>query len=270
MSGISNSIIVVSFNGQLPLLAFLKSLKINEAIATEVIVVDNGSFDESIAMVRKHYPHVRILAQAANRGFWAAANKGIDAAEGDVVVLCHNDVLADVHTLSDLADQARESAGRKVAAVAPIIRGVDGEEQPVVGSLPGLGAALSGTFFPGGVVRLATPTLDHLQSGQSARFVCIALNREAAAAVGTFDERFFLYHGDTDWCARLHERSSRLLFSRTTMVTHAGAGSLQSLPPHLLRLLRRDQQTYSVKHQAGWQKPILQLANRLRTKLGRP
>ncbi len=162
MAGISNSIVVVSFNSKAAVLALLKSLHIEEATSSEVILVDSGSFDGTREVISEQYPMVKIVPLKTNRGYFAAANKGMDQAEGDIVTLCHADVIADVHTLAELADQAREAEGRKVAAVIPRLLSVDGSPQGNVGNFPTLGSSIAGVFSPPAGLKCHVPALDHV------------------------------------------------------------------------------------------------------------
>src|SRR5688572_359420 len=99
MSDAATSILIVNFNKKEQLHALLKSLKMEEAAAVEVIVIDNASFDGSQEMVRAEFPKVRLIAMETNRGLPAAANRGIDEAAGDVAVLCHSDLVTTIHVL---------------------------------------------------------------------------------------------------------------------------------------------------------------------------
>jgi GT2 family glycosyltransferase len=259
--GISNSIVVVNYNGMLPLMAMLKALRMEESTNTELIVVDNASFDESVSTVRQQQlPSTTVMPLKTNRGFWAAANAGIDRAEGDMVVLCHSDILADVHTLAELADQTREAGSRKVAAMVPGIMGIDGKPQSTVGSFPGLGAAVVGGLHPTAGLRCHAPTHDHLAENQWARFACVAINREMFGTVGAFDTRFFLFCGDIDWCSRVHYKQLRILLNKTVVVTHAGPELCRDLPDHLLRILRKDELAYAGKHLPAWQQGLARAA----------
>ncbi len=260
MAGISNSIVVVNFNAQAALLTLIKSLRMEEATNSELIIVDNASFDSSLEAARAQHHGVRIVQRDDNRGFWAAANHGIDQAEGDIVVVAHADILTDVHNLAELADQLREAESRKTAAMLPNIVGVDSEPQPMVGTLPGLMSAMSGAIFSGGGLHCHAPSLDHLAENQWARFVCVALNRNLLSAVGSFDERFFLFFGDTDFCARMHAKQLRLLISKDVQVTHAGWPGGKGIAPHLVRILRNDRQKYAEKHLPGWQHGLVRTA----------
>jgi len=267
MSGITNSIVVVNYNAKPALLALLKSLALEEATSTEVIVVDSASHDGSADAVREMavaHPFLKLLQLKANHGFFYAANKGIDQALSDVVVVCHGDVITDVHTLAELGDQARETESRKAVAVVARLAGVDGTEQPFVGTMPKLGSAVAGELNPRLALTCQVPVLDHLQEHEWARFVCAAFNRNYLATVGMFDPKFFMYFGDADLCARIHARQLRVLISKTVKVTHAGAASGKEVPDHLLRILRKDQAHYAEKHLPGWQKGVMRAAGTVR------
>lgn len=272
MSGITNSIVVVNFNTKAALLSLLKTLALHEATSTEVIVVDSASFDGSADAVRAMsaagQPLLKLLPLSTNRGFFHAANQGIDRAQSEVVVLCHADVITDVHTLAELGDQAREAESRKAVAVVPRLVGVDGAEQPFVGKLPKLATALAGELNPRLALSCQTPVLDHVAEHEWARFACVAFNRNYLATVGMFDEKFFLYFGDTDLCARIHARQLRVLISKTVKVTHAGVAAGKDVPEHLLRILRKDQQHYAKKHLPQWQHGMMRAAGAVRGWMG--
>jgi len=263
LPGIINSIVIVNFNNKPTLLALLKSLRMEEATGTEVILVDSASFDGSVEMVAEQYPFVKILQLKTNRGFFAAANKGLDNAEGDIITVCHADVVTDVHALAELADQCREAEARKVAAVVPRLVGVDDQERPMVGSLPGLGACMTAGVSPKAGFSCKIPFLDHVAENEWARCVCAAFNRNLLANIGTFDEKFFLYAGDADICKRIHAKQHRILISKSVKVAHSGTTDLKQIPSHLVRILAKDEATYAEKHLPTWQQAFVTAAQQL-------
>ena len=259
---ISNSIVIVNCNTKPALLSLLKSLHLEESTSGEIIVIDCASFDGSVELAEQ-FPTVKFMPMKINRGFFAAANRGIDRCGGDVVVVCHADIITDIHTLSDLADQTREAAGRKIAAVFPRLKRIDDSEQGFVGKLPHLTSAIKGAFYAPAGLKCGPPTLDHLTENEWARFVCVAFNRDLLSATGLMDEKFFLYCGDTDLCARMHKKKLRIAISKDIHVRHAGAGIGKEIPSHLMRILRNDQQRYAAKHFPAWQKPLVQVMGSL-------
>lgn len=100
------SVVIPNWNGAKFLPVCLASLRLQTQQPLEVILVDNGSTDDSLELVQRDYPEVRIVAWAQNRGFAAAANEGIRQSRGDGVALLNNDTEADPHWLSELCRAA--------------------------------------------------------------------------------------------------------------------------------------------------------------------
>ncbi len=84
------SVIIPNWNGAHHLPVCLESLQQQSYPNIEVIVVDNASEDESLAILQR-YPEVRVLPQATNLGFTGACNAGLRAASGEILILLNND-----------------------------------------------------------------------------------------------------------------------------------------------------------------------------------
>lgn len=264
---IQNSIVVVNYNGREKLATMLAGLKLDEAVTSEVIVVDNASFDESQQFVREKYPSVKLLVMKSNKGYAAAANAGVSEARGNVVVLCHSDVVATMHSLTELADQLREARGRRAAAMLPRLRGATGEEQPFVARLPKLTAGVVGAlgaFGPRLARRGVVPALDHVADHEYASFACCAFDCDVLASLGGFDAGYFLYFADADLCTRMHDRDHRILISRNVVVTHTGSALGAALPQHRTRLMRKDLARFFKKQRPGWEQAVVGWADSTR------
>ncbi len=94
--------VIANWNGSALLRACLASLDRQTYPDFEVIVVDNGSSDDSIAMVRAEFPAARLLPLPSNGGFSVASNAGIRAARGEVLVMLNNDIEAEPDWLAEL------------------------------------------------------------------------------------------------------------------------------------------------------------------------
>ncbi len=107
------SIVIPNWNGKRFLKTCLDSLRNQTAPHIEVIIVDNNSSDGSQVLIKSHYPEVRLIELATNRGFTGACNTGIDAACGEFVALLNNDTEADERWAEELiaAFDARPEAG---------------------------------------------------------------------------------------------------------------------------------------------------------------
>lgn len=87
----SVSAVTITWNSAAEIAGLLKSLAADAAV-TEIIVVDNGSSDGTPDIVKSHCPAARLIENADNRGFAAAANQGIRAATGEFILLVNPDV----------------------------------------------------------------------------------------------------------------------------------------------------------------------------------
>ena len=96
------SIIIPNWNGAHHLPTCLESLRCQTYPHVEVIVADNGSTDESLELLSRDYPEVRVLALGENRGFTGACNAGTQTARGDFIVLLNNDTEADPHWVEEV------------------------------------------------------------------------------------------------------------------------------------------------------------------------
>ena len=110
------SVVIPTWNGRRWLPGCLGSLAVQTRPPAAVIVVDNGSVDGSLDYLRAEHPEVRVLALGANTGFAHAANRGIEAATGELVALVNPDVELAPDWLERMAAPLRADDG--VAAVA--------------------------------------------------------------------------------------------------------------------------------------------------------
>jgi GT2 family glycosyltransferase len=260
---VQNSVIIVNYNTVDSLSKLLANLAIGEAVTSEVLVVDSGSFDESVELVSEDFPTVRLIQLEENRGFSVAANRGFAEATGAVTVFCHADIVTEIHHLSELADQVRAGEDARVVAALPRLVREDGAELPLVGSLPGLGSAMLKMFSPTPSRKCEIPTLDHVADNEWAQMPCVAINSDALHRLGGFDERFFLYYADADLCARFHAKSLRIAIRRGVSVVHTGADPTATLSPAHARIMRKDLLRFVEKHHPGLRSTALSLQAKL-------
>lgn len=106
-SGIQNpksqiSVVIVNWNGAQYLPTCLNALRAQTCRNFEVIVADNASHDESLQLLARDYPEVKVVALPENRGFTGGNNAGIRAAQGEIIVLLNNDTEADPRWLEEI------------------------------------------------------------------------------------------------------------------------------------------------------------------------
>ena len=95
MANLFLSIIIPNYNGRQYLSPCFEALQRQTYHHLEIILVDNGSSDDSVTLTRQMFPKVKILALDQNFGFTGALNRGIEQACGDIIVSLNNDTEAD-------------------------------------------------------------------------------------------------------------------------------------------------------------------------------
>ena len=202
------SVVVCSYNGGRTIDECLESLAGLQYPDYEVIVIDDGSTDDTAAIARRH--DVRLLS-TPNRGLSAARNAGLALATGEIVAYIDDDAWADPHWLAYLATTllTTEHAGAGGPNVPPP---GDGEVAHAVAAAPG-----------GPVpVLLSAREAEHLPGCN------MAFRRSALAAVGGFDPRFRTAGDDVDVCWRLRDHGGTLGFSAAALVWHHRRGSVRA------------------------------------------
>ena len=197
----------------------------------ETIVVDHGSTDGTLDVVRGRFPEVRVVEQA-NRGLGAGWNAGMRVAAGRYFLLLNADawVVGDaVERLAEFAD-ARPDAG----LVGPRLRNPDGSLQRSVRAFPTPWRLATEYFF----LRKLAPRSRALNAYYAGGFAhdeprevdwvmgaCMLVRRSAVDAVGPLDESFFLFAEETDWCFRMRGAGWRVWFCPDAEVVHVGGAS---------------------------------------------
>jgi GT2 family glycosyltransferase len=121
------TIVIVSYNASRHLESCLESLTASPpSTPHQIIIVDNASPDDSVAMVRRRWPAVTVIVQPANAGFAAANNAGFRASDSELVLLLNNDTIVPAGAIDALV--VRLFARPDVAVAGP--RLVDGDGRP--------------------------------------------------------------------------------------------------------------------------------------------
>ena len=195
----------------------------------EILVVDNASTDQSVAIVRSRFPEVRLIVNERNLGFAAANNQAIDQARGRVLFLLNPDAYLRPGALTGLARFLQQHP--EAAAAGPNVLNPDGTWQAAVFRFPTLWdlfceAVFLSVLWPhsrlfarkelGGFDRDAARQVDWIQG------CALAIRREVWEAVGPFDEGYWMYVEELDWCRRAHALGYRLFFTPDAQVVHYG------------------------------------------------
>jgi GT2 family glycosyltransferase len=227
--------------------------------AADVIVIDNDSPPDPAIARLKRTQGVSLKQFDRNTGFARAANEGCRLAGGEWILLLNPDTavaegfLDQLEALCRLLDQEEPRAG----VVGLSLRHGDGSDQPSCGPPPTLSGTLAGLFLPRRLrkcrrVRSADRVPVPWVTG------CGMLVRRACwADLGGFDESFFLYYEDTDFCRRAWDAGWSVWYEPGLRLTHYTPLHTRPVPPELRLMTRHALLTYAEKYWGRWRRKAL-------------
>jgi N-acetylglucosaminyl-diphospho-decaprenol L-rhamnosyltransferase len=266
------SIVIVTYNSVGQIDACLASLaRTLPPLDAETIVVDNASTDGTADAVRLRWPTVHVIDAGANTGFARANNIGIRRSAAPLVLLLNPDTEAAPGAIGRLIEALERRAD--VAVTGPRLVDENGRAELSFGAMIGPLAELRQKLLVRGSGR-GTPIISSYvdRLTRKAREVdwvsgaCLLVRRSDAEAAGLFDERYFLYAEDVDFCAAIRMRGGKVLFVPDAQVTHLRGRSAMSRPSATDAAYRRSQLAFYEKHHPGWA-PLLRLYLKLRRRL---
>lgn len=236
----SVAVIILNWNRRDDTLHCLASVGQSTYPAFEVIVVDNGSIDDSVQAIHSAFPAVRIIQNRENLGYAGGNNVGLRAAidDGvDYVLLLNNDTVVKPDALERLVSLADLEPDAGI--VSPAIFYLD--EPQRVWSAGGLIDWQRGTIETS---YLDTDVSDLPRRPYSTDHVtgcCMLLRTAALRQAGLIDQRFFLYFEETEWCVRIGRSGYRILVEPTAHIWHAIRPDERSASPAVAYYMTRNQ-----------------------------
>jgi N-acetylglucosaminyl-diphospho-decaprenol L-rhamnosyltransferase len=231
--------------------------------APHVVVVDNGSADGSATAIEKE---VTLLCPGENLGYARAANLGIAATDAPVVAVCNPDLEVEVGTAAAML--ARFEGENDVAAAGPLVRNPDGTVYPSARAVPRVGDAvghgLLGLVWPTNPFTRRYRQLDadprRRRDVDWVSGAAIWLRRDALAAVGGWDERYFMYVEDVDLCWQLRRAGWRIAYEPGGTVTHVQGATTAKHPYRMIAEHHRSLWRFAAKRWRGVRRLALPLA----------
>jgi GT2 family glycosyltransferase len=262
------SIIIVSYNTRADLERCLESLHSPApTLSHEIIVVDNHSDDQS-ALAARRWPGVTVIESASNLGFARANNVGIRASTGTLLLLLNSDTVTPAGAVDRLVTELERHPD--AAVIGPRLVDESGRAELSFGPMLGPWSELRQKVLFRGQVNGA-PLLSGLveratRRPQSPAWVtgaCLLVRRRDAEAVGLFDERYFMYTEDVDFCAAIRARGRQVRFTPDVEIVHLRGRSAAKDPAATRNAYFRSRLAFYEKHHPLWA-PILRAYLQLR------
>ena len=247
------SVIIVSYNTQELLRTCLESvLKSLENIDGEIFVVDNNSHDNTVKVIKEKFPKVTLIANKRNLGFSKANNQALKKAKAKYFLILNPDTQVQPDTLQKMIDFMEKNS--KAAVSTCRVELPNGQlDTDCRRHFPTPTRALS-HFLSLDKLFKGSKTFDSYYMGYIPENIehevdaCVGafmiVRSSAAKKVGLFDEDFFFYGEDLDWCYRFKEKGYRIYYTPITKIIHyKGASSgIKKSSAHLTRATRESKE----------------------------
>lgn len=248
------AVLVLNWNGRALLEQFAGNWESLTPEWAELIVVDNGSTDDSLEYLKAQHPSIKTLALGENYGFAEGYNRAIAQLEYPNVVLLNSDIALHEGWL----DQPMELLDRypEVVAVQPKLRAFRSPKHFEYAGAAG--GYLDRWGYPYCAGRIFdTLEADHNQYDDIrpimwASGACLIVRREAYLSAGGLDARFFAHQEEIDLCWRLKARGGEILLAPNSIVYHVGGASLDINNPRKTYLNFRNNLLMLYKNMPSW------------------
>lgn len=218
------SCVVLNYNLPQDTISVVADLK-KQTVKPEIIVVDSGSTDDSIKLIKASHPDVKIISLPKNLGVAGGYNAGIKAATGDYIVVLNNDLIIEQKTVLEDAIAALQHDSLSGIA-GPLIYFAKGYEyhQPAKGKI---------IWYAGGKIDWSNVYhshrgVDEIDNGQYSKIeptdfitgAFMVFKREVFEKIGLFNENYALYLEDAEICERAKRAGFKLLFVPSAKISH--------------------------------------------------
>ena len=236
------AVVILNWNGLKHLEHYMPSVVENTPAEVRIIVADNGSTDDSVAFLSKHYPSVEIIQLDKNYGFAEGYNRALKRVDSECYILLNSDVEVTKGWIEPLVEMIESD--KNIAAVAPkLLSDVERDRFEYAGAAGGFIDFLGYPLCRGRILstieqdRGQYDTAREVFWASGAAFCCRA---EVFHAMGGFDGEFFAHMEEIDLCWRMQSSGYRIGIEPRAKVYHLGGGTLSALSPRKTMLNHRN------------------------------
>ncbi len=228
------SIVILNWNGKKYLQRFLpKLVEYSDLPGAEIVIVDNGSVDDSVSYLEAHWPELRKVILQKNHGFSGGYNKGMEQLDSAYFLLLNSDIEVTPGWLEPLLDQMKK--GDNVGACTPKIKDIN---KP---SLFEYAGASGGYIDKYGYPFCRGRIFDYLEEDRGqyddstevfwGTGACLLVRADLYKKLGGLDEQFFAHMEEIDLCWRLKRLGYKIHVVPGSTVFHVGGGTLERGDP---------------------------------------
>lgn len=241
----ATAVLIVNYRGYDDLERCLASLEPYLGLDDEIVIVDWESDRKALRRAASRWPRAEVVPRGDNRGFAAGVNLAVARSRAPFLLLLNPDAVAEGPVVRVLEDWLTRHPDVGVAGAR--ILDADGTLQHSARRFPDLTTWFGGrstwltSRFPGNWLTKRNLVAAHAAaSGEPVDVdwvsgACLMTRRDVFERVGGFDEGFFLYWEDADYCGRVRDAGWRRVYVPTTTVRHAGGRSADRDPASAIR-----------------------------------
>jgi len=234
------SFCIVNLNAKNYLVKCIKSIsKAIKECSHEIIIVDNNSKDGSSNFIKNNYPYIKLITNRYNYGYTKAINQAIKNSVGNYKVILNPDTMLYQNSITILLQFLKNN--KKVGIVGPKVINVDGTFQ---GSCKrGLAKPLAvfsyflklSYLFPNekkySEYHLSHQDENKINEVSGVSGSCMVIRKCVIDKIGLFDERYFAYQEDSDFCLRTQKAGWKVYYNPQSVVMHVGGrGGSNAVP----------------------------------------
>jgi GT2 family glycosyltransferase len=225
----------------------------------EIVIVDNHSPRHPLVGRLRRVEGISLRRFKRNHGFARAVNEGCRLSRGNWFLLLNPDMSVAPGFLDDVERIiARLDADEpRVGVVGLGVRNTDGSPQPSCGPLPTLLSTVSGLFVPRALRRCKALAVEARTEVPWATGCALLVRKECLQQLGGFDEDYFLYYEDVDFCRRAVESGWKVCHEPTVCATHHTPLHTRKVSAPMRFVTRHALLTYGLKHWARLQSALL-------------
>lgn len=216
------TILVLNYNGKKWLQQLLPTVKKIKYPKLEVLIVNNGSTDDSAKFLKENYPKFKVLEIKKNCGYAGANNFGAKKARGKYILFLNNDTKVTPNFLKPLVEEMEKD--RTIGAVQPQIRNmVEKNKIDSIGSF----FTFTGFLYHYGYFQNANERKYNKKlSVYSVKGACFLMRKKDYLDLGGIDESFVTYVEESDLCHRILLSGKRILYIPKYIIYHYGGGDM--------------------------------------------
>lgn len=234
------SIIILNYNGKKWLKRCLPTVKKIKYKPLEVIIVNNGSTDDSHEFVKKNYPEFRLIELQPNRGFAGANNAGVRAAFGKYVLLINNDTEVPPNFLDPMVNRMEKD--KTIGVIQPMIRSL--RKKSVLDAACSFLTSTGFQYHYGYYQPYKKKQYNKEHFVYSAKGACLFTRCREYLKFGGLDEDFVCYVEESDFCHRMWLAGYKVLYLPQSYMYHWGGGDMSVMEKSEMTIFRSFRNRY--------------------------